>query len=114
MDADAARDLRTLLETQQVVALATLHRVEPAVSTVPYALLPADRGFVVHVSRLATHTADMLAAPVVSLLVTALRRGALRARRIDPRRRVRARHVARRRSVRVAPLLAIGRILPRA
>ena len=38
---------------------------------VPYALLPAGRGFVIHVSRLAVHTADMLANPAVSLLVVA-------------------------------------------
>ena len=37
---------------------------------VPYALL-GGRGFIVHVSRLATHTADMLAHPSVGLLVVA-------------------------------------------
>ena len=40
-------------------------------SMVPYALLPQGRGFVVHVSRLATHTADMLSNPAVALLVIA-------------------------------------------
>jgi putative heme iron utilization protein len=38
---------------------------------VPYALLPQGQGFVIHVSRLAAHTADMLANPAVGLLVTA-------------------------------------------
>ena len=38
---------------------------------VPYALLPQGRGFVIHVSRLATHTADMLSNPAVGLLVIA-------------------------------------------
>jgi len=38
---------------------------------VPYALLPQGQGFVIHVSRLATHTADMLTNPAVGLLVTA-------------------------------------------
>ena len=63
--------LRSLLENQQVAALATLHTGEPAVSMVPYALLPRGKGFVIHVSRLATHTADMLSNPAVALLVTA-------------------------------------------
>ena len=36
----------------------------------PYALLPAGQGLVVHVSRLATHTRDMLEHPGVSVLVT--------------------------------------------
>jgi putative heme iron utilization protein len=38
---------------------------------VPYALLPRGQGFVIHVSRLATHTADMLSTPAVALLVIA-------------------------------------------
>jgi len=62
--------LQSLLATQPVAALATLHQGEPAVSMVPYALLPQGRGVVIHVSRLATHTADMLAHAAVALLVT--------------------------------------------
>jgi heme iron utilization protein len=69
MDPTHATALRQLLERQPVAALATLHRGEPATSMVPFALLPGGRGFVIHVSRLATHTADMLAEPAVSLLV---------------------------------------------
>lgn len=38
---------------------------------VPFALLPAGRGAVIHVSSLSTHTADMLAHPAVSMLITA-------------------------------------------
>lgn len=71
IDAEQARALRSLLEQQPVAALATLHKGEPAVSMVPYALLPQGGGFVVHVSRLATHTADMQATPAVALLITA-------------------------------------------
>ncbi|MBX9870354.1 MAG: pyridoxamine 5'-phosphate oxidase family protein [Burkholderiaceae bacterium] len=70
MDAEADRALRQLLRHTTVAALATLHQGEPAVSMVPYALLPDGR-FVIHVSRLATHTQDMLAHTQVSLLVTA-------------------------------------------
>src|ERR1041384_714105 len=71
MEPTQALALRSLLESQQVAALATLHNGEPAISMVPYALLPQGQGFVIHVSRLATHTADMLANPAVGLLVTA-------------------------------------------
>jgi len=71
MDPDQAAALRTLLATQEVAALGTLHGAEPFVSMVPYALLPSGRGLVVHVSRLAQHTKDMLASAAVSLLVVA-------------------------------------------
>ena len=71
MKPDLAATLRSLLLEQQTAALATLHKGEPALSMVPYALLPEGSGFVIHVSRLAVHTADMLAQPAVSLLVVA-------------------------------------------
>ena len=69
MNALQAQALRQLLERQEVAALGTLHHGEPAVSMVPYALAPQGRGFVIHVSRLATHTKDMENHPGVSLLV---------------------------------------------
>lgn len=71
MDPALAAALRELLALQPVAALATLHRGEPAASMVPYALLPGGQGFAIHVSRLATHTADLLAHPAVGLLVAA-------------------------------------------
>ena len=71
MDASEVAALNALLAGQRVAALATLHRGEPAVSMVPFAKLPDGTGFVVHVSRLATHTKDMLENPAVALLVTA-------------------------------------------
>lgn len=71
MEPDLAAALRSLLHEQQVAALATLHKGEPSLSMVPYALLPRGGVFAVHVSRLAVHTADMLANPAVSLLVVA-------------------------------------------
>ena len=70
MDPSDALALQSLLTQTPVAALATLHQGEPAVSMVPYALLP-DGTFVIHVSRLATHTRDMLSHDTVSLLVTA-------------------------------------------
>lgn len=69
MNANQAGALRQLLEGQEIAALGTLHNGEPFVSMVPYALAPQGRGFVVHVSRLATHTKDMEQHPGVSLLV---------------------------------------------
>jgi hypothetical protein len=71
MDRAQAQALKDLLQTQQVASLGTLHKGEPFVSMVPFALLPHGRGFVIHVSQLATHTRDMLAHPAVSLLVVA-------------------------------------------
>lgn len=71
MDPSQALALRSLLQSQQVASLATLHKGKPAVSMVAYALLPHRHGFVIHVSRLATHTADMLSTPAVALLVIA-------------------------------------------
>lgn len=70
MDAPTQAALRQLLQDARTAALATLHRDEPAVSMVPYALLPDGR-FIIHVSRLATHTQDLLSHPGASLLVMA-------------------------------------------
>jgi putative heme iron utilization protein len=63
--------LRSLVATQQVASLGTLHKGEPAVSMVPFALLAQGKGVVIHVSSLATHTRDMLDHAGVSLLVIA-------------------------------------------
>ncbi|MFN7122787.1 MAG: HugZ family protein [Hydrogenophaga sp.] len=71
MDATESAALLNLLSTQPVASLATLHKSAPAVSMVPFALLPDGTGFVIHVSQLATHTQDMLNNPAVALLVTA-------------------------------------------
>jgi putative heme iron utilization protein len=69
MQTDQAQRLRQLLNSQEIAALATLHQGEPAVSMVPYALLPGSGSLVIHVSRLATHTRDMQAHSGVSMLV---------------------------------------------
>lgn len=70
MDASELIALKSLLADQPIAALATLHGGEPAVSMVPFAMLSSGTGFVIHVSRLATHTGDMIAHPNVALLVT--------------------------------------------
>ena len=71
MEAAVIEALKAMLAGQRVAALGTLHKGEPAVSMVPFALLPGGAGVVIHVSSLATHTRDMLAHPGVSLLVIA-------------------------------------------
>ena len=70
MKDEQAANLRELLKSRSTAALGTLHSGAPYVSMVPFALLPDGSAFVVHVSRLAAHTQDMLADPRVSLLVT--------------------------------------------
>ena len=68
---DADRELRDLLASRTVAALATLHDGAPYASMVPFALWPDGSGFLIHVSELSAHTGDMLADPRVSLLVMA-------------------------------------------
>jgi heme iron utilization protein len=65
---EQARALKDLLHGQDIAALGTLHRGEPFVSMVPYALL-ADGRLVIHVSQLATHTRDMQEHAGVSVMV---------------------------------------------
>jgi heme iron utilization protein len=76
MDPGHSASLKAMLQRQDVAALATLHKGEPAVSMVPYALL-ADGSLVIHVSQLATHTKDMQAHPGVGLLVLGERTAAM-------------------------------------
>ena len=66
-----AQTLRDLLRTQQVAALGTLHKGQPYVSMVPFALRPGGTDFIIHVSQLAVHTKDMRASLQVSLLMIA-------------------------------------------
>lgn len=73
MDRTLTKLLRSLMLDRSTVALATLHDGLPFASMVPIALAKtsASLRFVTHVSRLAAHTRDMLAAPEVCLLLTA-------------------------------------------
>lgn len=68
------RALAALLSTQRVAALGTLDAQDPAqpfVSMVPFALLPDGVGFVIHISGLAPHTANLEASPRAALMVMA-------------------------------------------
>jgi putative heme iron utilization protein len=60
--------LQQLIQGRMTAALGTLHEGAPFVSMVPYAV-GRDGGFILHVSRLAAHTRDMLNNPDVSLLI---------------------------------------------
>ena len=71
MDSTQSKALHDLIQTQPIAALGTLHADHPFVSMTPFAVLSDGSGFVIHVSRLAAHTRDMLANPNVSLLVMA-------------------------------------------
>lgn len=69
MDAELTEKLAQLLRARSTAALGTLRDGAPFVSMVPYAIAADGSGFLVHVSRLAAHTKDMLADTRVSLLV---------------------------------------------
>lgn len=71
MEPEAAATLRTLLQRQPIAALGTLHRGEPYVSMVPFALERGGPALLIHVSGLSPHTRDMSEHPRVSLLVVA-------------------------------------------
>ncbi|HVH90618.1 MAG TPA: pyridoxamine 5'-phosphate oxidase family protein, partial [Candidatus Acidoferrum sp.] len=58
-----------LIHGRMIAALGTLHEGIPFVSMVTYAVA-SDGSFISQVSRLATHTQDMLNHPEVSLLIT--------------------------------------------
>jgi heme iron utilization protein len=61
--------LQQLIHGRMIAALGTLHQGVPFVSMVPYAVAK-DGSFILHVSRLAAHTRDMVDNPEVSLLIT--------------------------------------------
>jgi putative heme iron utilization protein len=63
--------LLTLLRSQPVGALGTVHQGEPFVSMVPFVWVPGSAVLAIHVSQLAQHTRHMLAHPAVSLMVVA-------------------------------------------
>jgi putative heme iron utilization protein len=71
MNPTAAKQLHVLVEGANTAALGTLHQGEPFVSMTPYALPRGEASFLIHVSALAAHTADMLAHPRVSLMIMA-------------------------------------------
>ncbi|MCS6908997.1 MAG: pyridoxamine 5'-phosphate oxidase family protein [Anaerolineales bacterium] len=69
MTADDLRTLARLLRAQRIAALGTLHAGAPSVSHVVFAAAPDFSAIYLHLSRLATHTRDLLADPRCSLLL---------------------------------------------
>lgn len=63
--------ISAFLRDQCIAALGTLHRGQPFVSMVPFALLSNGEALVIPVSRLAAHTQDMLRELRISLMVHA-------------------------------------------
>ena len=70
MDAELTLRVTQLMRARSTAALGTLHDGAPFVSMVPYAIAGNGAGFLIHVSRLAAHTRDMLADARVSLLIS--------------------------------------------
>jgi putative heme iron utilization protein len=69
MDAATRTVLFTLLRGERIGALGTLRQGAPLVSMLPFLLESSPCTFVLHVSRLAWHTQDMLQDPRVSLSI---------------------------------------------
>lgn len=69
MDEKARDDLRQLLLQAQVASIGTLHDGAPAVSLAPWAAAADGLAILIHVSRLAQHTGDMLADPRVAAMI---------------------------------------------
>lgn len=69
MNSATAHTLRTLVNDRSVAALGTFTGSEPYVSMVPFAVAADGRHLIVHVSRLAAHTQNMLRNELVSMLL---------------------------------------------
>lgn len=64
-------NINTLINTQTLAALGTVHNGEPFVSMVPFAIEPKSTKLIIHVSTLAKHTKHMQENSRVSILVIA-------------------------------------------
>ena len=69
MDTETLQILSRLIATGRVSSLGTLRNGAPFVSMVLYAPSSDYSSFLLHVSRLAVHTKDILADPRVSLMI---------------------------------------------
>jgi heme iron utilization protein len=69
MNSEELATIATLIRSQRVAALGTLRENSPFISMVAYAAEPDFSGFLLHLSRLAAHTRQLLAAPQSSLLI---------------------------------------------
>ena len=69
MNSEELAIIAALIRSQRVAALGTLREDGPFVSMVAYAAEPDFGGLLLHLSRLAAHTRQLLAAPQSSLLI---------------------------------------------
>lgn len=69
LDERSILELRALLSASGVASLATLHDGAPAVSLTPWAPTTDGSAILIHVSRLAQHTGDILADPRVAAMI---------------------------------------------
>lgn len=69
MDAKTQLELRELLEAAHVLSVATLHDGGPSVSMAPWAPAADGSALLIHISRLAQHTGDILADSRVAIMV---------------------------------------------
>jgi heme iron utilization protein len=69
MNAEELATIAALIRSQRVAALGTLRNDSPFVSMVSYAAEPDFGGLLLHLSRLAAHTRQLLAAPQSSLQI---------------------------------------------
>ncbi|HEU5102352.1 MAG TPA: pyridoxamine 5'-phosphate oxidase family protein [Roseiflexaceae bacterium] len=69
MNSDELVSIANLIRGQRVAALGTLREAYPFASMVAYAAEPDFGGVLLHLSRLAAHTKQLLAAPQSSLLI---------------------------------------------
>ena len=60
-----------LIRTQRIASLGTLREGHPSVSMVPYTETPDMSAFLIHISRLALHTQDILQDARVGLMIAA-------------------------------------------
>lgn len=69
MNSEELATVAALIRSQRVAALGTLRADGPFVSMVAYAVEPDFGGWLLHLSQLAAHTKQLLAAPQSSLLI---------------------------------------------
>jgi putative heme iron utilization protein len=69
MHSEELATIATLIRSQRIAALGTLRDASPFVSMVAYAAEPDYGGLLLHLSRLAAHTRQLLDAPQSSLLI---------------------------------------------
>jgi putative heme iron utilization protein len=69
LDTDSLQLLNSLINTHRTASIGTMHNGSPFVSLVLFAPVQDYSSFLIHVSRLAHHTQDILLDPRLSLMI---------------------------------------------